>query len=45
MDGVIHGGWEFVIGAYSVTAVVFFSYVTSVLLRARDEDRKAKGTR
>ena len=42
MDGVVTGGWEFVVAAYSVTAVVFVGYTASVLFRVRAGDRKSK---
>ena len=35
--GVIQGGWEFVVAAYSVSAVVLLGYSVSVYLRYRDE--------
>ena len=41
MSGTIHGGWEFVIAAYSVTAVVLVGYVVSVVLRYRRERERA----
>jgi hypothetical protein len=31
--GIIEGGWEFVVGAYVVSAVVFVGYTASVLRR------------
>jgi hypothetical protein len=37
MSGVIQGGWEFVIAAYVVTAVVLGGYTASVFLRSRSE--------
>jgi hypothetical protein len=33
MRGVIEGGWEFVIAAYAVTAVVLLGYAFSVCWR------------
>ncbi len=38
--GVIQGGWEFVVAAYSVTAVVLLGYVVSVYLRYRNEQAR-----
>ena len=31
--GVLQGGWEFVVGAYTASAVVFVGYTLSVLRR------------
>jgi len=39
--GVIEGGWEFVIAAYVVTAVVLGGYGFSVFSRLRSETRRA----
>lgn len=41
MSGVLLGGWDFVAGAYAVSALVFVGYVTSVLLRLRAERIRA----
>jgi hypothetical protein len=35
MRGVVEGGWEFVIAAYAVTAVVLLGYAFSVFWRLR----------
>jgi len=35
--GVIHGGWEFVVAAYTVTAVILLGYALSVHWRYRAE--------
>ena len=43
MSGVIEGGWEFVVAAYAVSAVLLGAYATSVFLRLRSE--KARATR
>jgi hypothetical protein len=44
--GVIQGGWGFVVGAYSVTAVVLLGYALSIYLRYRSErDRAARQSR
>lgn len=40
--GVIEGGWEFVIAAYVVTAMVFGGYGFSVFSRLRSEARRAE---
>lgn len=37
MTGVITGGWEFVVGAYVLTAVVLGVYVFSVYLKHAKE--------
>ena len=34
-DGVITGGWSYVIAAYGLTAVVLVAYVASLAARAR----------
>jgi hypothetical protein len=41
LSGVIEGGWEFVVAAYGVTAVVLGAYATSVFLRFRREKARA----
>jgi hypothetical protein len=38
---VVEGGWEFVAGAYIVTAAILSTYATSVFLRYRTEQRRA----
>jgi hypothetical protein len=35
--GVIHGGWGFVIAAYSISVVVLLGYAVSIHLRYRAE--------
>lgn len=35
MTGVIQGGWEYVIAAYAVSALVFVAYALSLYLRLR----------
>ncbi len=35
MTGMIQGGWEYVIAAYVVSAVVFVAYGLSLFLRLR----------
>jgi hypothetical protein len=39
--GVIHGGWGFVVAAYSVTAVVLGGYALTIYLRYRSERNRA----
>lgn len=39
--GVLEGGWEFVWGAYGVTALALLSYAASVFARHRAERRRA----
>ncbi len=36
MNGVIQGGWEFVIAAYTITAIGFIAYTVRVILRLRE---------
>jgi hypothetical protein len=38
--GMIPGGWNFVVAAYSVTALVLAIYGASVIARLRDENRR-----
>jgi len=40
--GVIHGGWGFVVAAYSVSAVVLLGYAASVHARYRAERDRAR---
>lgn len=40
--GVIEGGWEFVWGAYGVTALMLLGYALSVHLRFRAERARAQ---
>jgi hypothetical protein len=35
MNGVIQGGWSFVVAAYTVTGVMFAAYTISLLLRLK----------
>ena len=45
-SGVIEGGWEFVIAAYVVSAVILLSYALSVVARYRAElARRDRGPR
>ena len=39
-SGVIQGGWEFVVAAYSVTAVVLIGYALSIHVRYRAERKR-----
>jgi len=41
-QGVITGGWNFVIAAYSITAAVFVIYGISLIARLRDEERRSE---
>jgi hypothetical protein len=36
MSGVVQGGWEFVIAAYSVTAIGFIVYAVSLFARLKE---------
>ena len=40
MSGVIEGGWEFVIAAYSISAVVLAVYATTIFVRLRREKNR-----
>ncbi|MDH3404342.1 MAG: hypothetical protein OES32_05180 [Acidobacteriota bacterium] len=39
-EGVIVGGWSYVIAAYSITAIVLVAYAWSIHRRGRDERGK-----
>lgn len=39
MTGMIQGGWNFVIAAYVVSALVYGGYVLSVWLRLRESEK------
>ncbi len=41
MTGMVQGGWEFVVAAYSVSALVLLGYALSVHVRYRGERRQA----
>jgi hypothetical protein len=46
MNGVISGGWNFVLAAYTVTALVLTIYGATIIARLRDElSRAAKERR
>ena len=36
MSGIVRGGWEFVIAAYSITGLGFAIYAVSLLLRLKE---------
>jgi len=36
MTGVVEGGWEFVIAAYSITAIGFLVYAVSLFARLKE---------
>lgn len=39
MNGVVQGGWEFVIAAYTITAVGFIVYTIRVIARLKELQR------
>jgi hypothetical protein len=39
-QGVVTGGWSFVIAAYTITAVVLFVYGVSIVTRLREEQKR-----
>ena len=41
-QGVVTGGWNFVVAAYTLTAAVFLIYGISLIARLRDEQRKSE---
>jgi len=41
-QGVITGGWNFVVAAYSITAAVLLIYGVTLITRLRDEQTRAK---
>jgi hypothetical protein len=41
-QGVVTGGWNFVIAAYSITAAVLIVYGISLVARLRDEQRRSE---
>jgi hypothetical protein len=41
MNGVVSGGWNFVVAAYGVTALVLTIYGVTVITRLRDEISRA----
>ena len=40
MTGIIEGGWEYVWGAYAVSAAILMGYAVSIYRRYRDERRR-----
>jgi hypothetical protein len=40
-QGVVTGGWSFVIAAYALTASVFLIYGVTLLVRLREERKRA----
>ena len=40
--GVVTGGWEFVVAAYSVSAAVLLGYALSIHMRYRSERERAR---
>jgi hypothetical protein len=40
-SGVIAGGWEYVVAAYAITAVILLGYAASLIARYRAEHRRA----
>ena len=41
MNGVVTGGWSFVIAAYAVTMIAFLIYGVSLITKLRDEQSRA----
>ena len=41
-QGVVTGGWSFVVAAYSITAAVFLIYGISLIARLRDAERRSE---
>ena len=41
-QGVVTGGWNFVVAAYSITAAVLLIYGISLIARLRDEQRRSE---
>jgi protein-S-isoprenylcysteine O-methyltransferase Ste14 len=41
-QGVVTGGWSFVVAAYSITAAVLVIYGISLIARLRDEERRTE---
>jgi hypothetical protein len=40
-QGIVSGGWNFVVAAYSITAAVFLIYGVTLITRLRDEQSRA----
>lgn len=45
MTGMIEGGWNFVIAAYAVSALVYGGYVVSLWLRLKDIESLEESSR
>lgn len=45
MNGTVVGGWNFVVAAYVLTAVVFVVYGVSLITRLRDAKDRASEER
>jgi len=45
MTGTVTGGWNFVIAAYSVTAVVLLGYGVTLITRLREARNRASEER
>ena len=41
-QGIVTGGWNFVVAAYTLTAAVFLIYGISLIARLRDEQRRSE---
>jgi len=41
-QGMVTGGWNFVVAAYTLTAAVFLIYGISLIARLRDEQRRSE---
>jgi hypothetical protein len=41
-QGVVTGGWNFVVAAYTLTAAVLLIYGISLIARLRDEQRRSE---
>lgn len=39
MNGVITGGWSYVVAAYAITGLIMFAYGVSLIVRLRGESR------
>ena len=39
-DGVIAGGWSYVIGAYSVTVIALVGYTWSIMRRLKNAEKE-----
>jgi protein-S-isoprenylcysteine O-methyltransferase Ste14 len=41
-QGMVTGGWNFVVAAYSITAAVLVIYGITLIARLRDEERRSE---